>query len=74
MAWVRFLRAFTYTRSADRRVSTCYAAGHAVSVRSECRREALACGAAEPFPTPKSGDGRVQVSANGVRYIPPESL
>jgi hypothetical protein len=74
MPWVLFSRAWTWTPPEDRRTSVAYAAAHAISVRAACKRDALASGAATAYTTPKPGDPRVQVSANGVRFIAPGNV
>lgn len=74
MAWVRFSRSFTFTPAEDSRSSVHYLAGHAVSVRADCKRAAVTHGAAEHFPAPLKADPRIKLTRNGVRYIAPEDL
>jgi hypothetical protein len=74
MAWARFTKAFNFTPAEDRRSSVHYLAGYAMSVRADCKKAAIAAGAAVHFPAPEQGDDRIRLSANGVRFIPPELL
>jgi hypothetical protein len=53
---VRFLRAYDYTPSAQRRVTIGYAAGFEGTVKRECGEAAVAAGAAEEVPVFNGAD------------------
>lgn len=50
--WVRFLKAYDYTPSRERRVTTAYPAGYEGSVKRECGEAAIQDGAAEEIEAP----------------------
>lgn len=53
MAWVRFVRDYDFSPSAEYRVTIAYLAGGKYPVTSECRDFALMHGVAVEIPTPR---------------------